>query len=161
MAEAAISPGAFLAFLDPHVTFLLVLLLAALFLFSRWLESADRSAYIVGTAAAIAAPVWVVGRLVVRFVDERHGLLPEHRQDGFLYLEILDWAFWGVGGLLLLAILWFMVRPLWLTGLFMMAPQGEVRRRYKSLEANWQLGIAALIAAKALVLLNVLLDLWL
>lgn len=160
MAAHDAPAGAFLAFLDPHVPLLLALLIAALFLFSRWLESGDRSAYIVGTAAAITAPAWVIGVLVVRFVWGDTAILPAASGE-VTFAWVLGWVFWVLGGLLLLALLWFTLRPLWLTGLFMMAPQGQVRRRFKKLEANWQLAVATLIAAKAVVLVVALIAPWL
>lgn len=158
MAHQGVSEGAFLAFLDPYVPLLLALLVASLWLFTRWLDTGDRSAYAVGAAAAVLAPVWVLGALFLRFVEGGRGVFPVGLEQEPLFAWSIGWVFWVIGLVLVLALLWFLVWPLTLTGAFLFAPQGQVRRRFKTLETSWQFGIAALLAVKAAVLLFDLLD---
>lgn len=161
MAHQGVSEGALLAFLDPHVPLLLALLVVAIVFFARWQETADRSAYAIGSAAAILVPLWILGRLTVVFFPGGHDILPAGTDDLPIATWIVVWAYWVLGLVVLLAVLWFTLRPMWLTGLFLAAPQSEVRRRFKSLESNWQFAVAGLLVAKGLVLVFALVEPWL
>lgn len=152
--------GAFLVFLDPHVPLLLGLVLAALVLFVRWQETGDRSAYAMGAVAAVLAPVWILGMLVVHFVFRDRSPLPTATGHLDPFPWVIAWTYWILGLVVVLALLWFTLRPLWLTGGFLSAPQSEVRKRFKSLETSWQFALGTLVAAKGLVLVFLLLERW-
>ncbi len=131
--------------------FLLALTFGALFLFTRWAETGDRSAYAVGTLAGITVPVWLLLRIILGFANDPLFLVNDVPSDAGAVRAAFLWSLRLLGLAVLIATLVAATRPLWVTGLFLRAPQGEVRKVFKRLEASWQLVVALFIGARILV----------
>lgn len=152
MPHSGLTEGAALQLLSSHAAFVGLLLVAALFLFTRWLETGDRSAYAIGAFCGVVAPAWMLVVLGLLLSNDVFAFINDVPSDGWFIMG-LSILIRLAGLALIVAILWATLRPLWVTGLFLTAPQGEVRRRWKKVETAWQFGIAFLVGAKVLGLL--------
>ena len=151
---ASLPGGSALDVLAAHAPFLLVLVVAGIVLLVRWLENGDRSSYAVGAACGVAAAGYLLVILVVALAEDPAALFAVADGGGH-WAYVLGWAE-ALAGLVLIAVALFgTLRPLAVTGAFLAAPQGTVRRRFKAVESSWQLAIGAFGAA---VVFRLLLD---